>query len=98
ISSSTAVSDRRRIAATRGAWMRALGTEICGSTREAALVTAWMGTRAAVRPAVSRPSSFRYFARFDLNVSRASLLFGPRFGNALASAPYLAAVDGRTWS
>ena len=55
IRSSTARSGSPRTAATRWAWMRALASEMCGSTPEAEVVTASTGTSAAVSARVVRP-------------------------------------------
>ena len=49
----------RARAATRLAWMRALASEMCGSTPEAEVVAASAGTRAAVRPGVNGRSRSR---------------------------------------
>ena len=75
-----------RTAAMRWAWMRALATEMCGSTPEADVVTASTGTCAGVQPGVYGRSSARYGGELvAVEVPRGGLV-GPAVGEERALA------------
>ena len=78
--------------ATRGAWRRALATEIPGSRPDADEVTASAGTGASA----SRPLISRYAAARRATSSTSAGFVGPRFAVPLAEPSYPPA-DGRGW-
>ena len=86
-------ASRPRASATRGAWMRALAGEMCGSRPEPEAVTASTGTSGVRRRDRSPPVRRR---RRSSTSSRRSGFVGPRFDAELDGASYPSpAADGR---